>query len=469
MKNIHSSIEVLSPEEIQMIHDASAKILSTIGINVPDKEVLKRCEAYGAVIDYDKEIMRIPVSALEKVLDTIKSDNLEEFQRESKRRDIDAHISTQVFYTDYMTKSTRYGLRDDNLKGLALCEKLQNFPYADPVVVPSDVPDQISDLICFQDLYKYSTKPGATYILTPLSARYILEMNKLMGKKTKYLLETISPLSFKKDTLEMALLFADNGCELNIGPMCMSGATAPVTVAGTVTLENTEVLASMFIVYVLTGKVGGYSAPVHSMDMKTMLCSFGSANQALFAVAHTQMANYYGVCAMTNAGLTDALMPDFQGGFEKGLTACFNYLSGCRCMGAEGIVGADQGISLEQLVLDNEWVNYYNYVARGIEVNADTIGLDAIMEAGIKGNFLDNDHTLDYWQDSYLQSNIFLRDNFTNWTNMGQPELLDRAHAFVEDATRGYKDRAPVISQSLCDDIDRIVADATREIMSTSK
>ena len=132
-------------------------------------------------------------------------------------------------------------------------------------------------------------------------------------------------------------------------------------------------------------------------------------------------------------------------------------------------MGADQGISLEQLVLDNEWISYYNYVARGIEVNADTIGLEALMEAGIKGNFLDNDHTLDYWQDSYLQSNIFMRDNFTNWTNMGQPELLDRAHAFVEDATRGYKDRTPVISQSLCDDIDRIVSDATREIMRLNK
>ena len=465
MKQIRSSIEVLSTDEIRRIHDASAKILSTIGINVPDTEVLRRCEAYGAQIDYDKEIMRIPQKALEDVLDAIRAQNREHFETERKRRDIDAHISTQVFYTDYMTKTTRYGLRDDNLKGIALCEKLQNFPYADPVVVPSDVPDQISDLICFQDLYKYSTKPGATYILTPLSAKYILELNQLMGKNTKYLLETISPLSFKKDTLEMARLFADNGCELNIGPMCMSGATAPVTVAGTVTLENTEILASMFIVYVLTGKVSGYSAPVHSMDMKTMLCSFGSANQALFAVAHTQMANYYGVCAMTNAGLTDALMPDFQGGFEKGLTACFNYLSGCRCMGAEGIVGADQGISLEQLVLDNEWVNYYNYVAQGIEVTEDTIGLDAIFEAGIKGNFLDNDHTLDYWQDSYLQSNIFMRDNFNNWTNMGQPELLDRAHAFVEDATRGYRERTPVISPSLCEEIDRIVNDAVAEIM----
>lgn len=469
MNKIYSHVEVLSPDEIRMIHDSSVKILETVGINVPNLEVLRRCEALGAVIDTDTETMRIPRKALEDVLERIKKENAESFAQESVRRDISAHISTQVFYTDYTTKTSRYGLRDDNLKGFALLEHLNNFPSADPIVVPSDVPDQISDLVGYQDIYKYSTKPGATYILTPTSAKYILEMNNLMKRPTGYLLETISPLSYKKDTLEMALLFADNGGGIGVGPMAMSGATAPVTIAGTLTLENTEVIASIFIIYALCGKLSYYSAPVHSMDMKSMLCSFGSANQALFATAIAQMSAFYGLNAMTNAGLTDALMPDFQGGIEKGITACFNFLSGCRSMGAQGIVGADQGISLEQLVLDNEWINYYNYIAAGFEVSEDTIGLEAICEAGIKGNYLELDHTFDYWKESYLQSDIFLRDNFANWTSHSQPELLERAHSFVEEKTIGYKDREPVLSPSLCEEIDRIVKDATDEIMRLSQ
>lgn len=464
MQHINSIIEVLSPEEIQLVHNSSAKVLETIGINVPNAEVLKRCEAFGAVIDLENEIMRLPQKALEDVLQKIREKNAADFAREEGRRDISAHISTQVFFTDYQTKTSRYGVRNDNLKGFALLEHLNNFPTADPVVVPSDVPDQISDLIGYQDIYKYSTKPGATYILTPTSAKYILQMNQLMNRPTNYLLETISPLSYKRDTLEMALLFADNGGGIGVGPMAMSGATAPVTIAGTLTLENAEILASMFIIYALCGKLSGYSAPVHSMDMKTMLCSFGSANQALFAVAVSQMARFYGLTSMSNAGLTDALMPDFQGGIEKGITACFNFLSGGRSMGAMGIVGADQGISLEQLVLDNEWIEYYNYIVRGFEVSEDTIGLEAIAEAGIKGNYLDLDHTFEYWRDSYLQSNIFLRDNFANWTSHSKPELLDRAHDFVEKATAGYEQREPVIPAAVCDELDYIVKQAVEEI-----
>ena len=133
-------------------------------------------------------------------------------------------------------------------------------------------------------------------------------------------------------------------------------------------------------------------------------------------------------------------------------------------MGAMGIVGADQGINLEQLVLDNEWISYYNYIVSGFEVSEDTLGLDAVMEAGVRGNFLNSDHTLDYWQESYLQSRIFLRDNFANWTAASQPELLKRAHEFVEDKTAGYRERQPVIAPSLCEELDRIAAEAEAEV-----
>ena len=221
----------------------------------------------------------------------------------------------------------------------------------------------------------------------------------------------------------------------------------------------------MFIAFALNGQISNYSAPVHSMDLKTTLCSFGSPNQALFGIAVGQMSRFYGVTGMSNAGLTDALMPDFQAGIEKGLTAAFNFLSGTRSMGAQGIVGADQGISLEQLALDNEWINYYNYITKGFEVSEDSIGLDVIREVGIRGNFLSEEHTLDWMHESYLQPGIFLRDNWTNWTGGSQKELLERAHDLVETATDGYLNREPVISESLCEEIDRIIADAREEIL----
>lgn len=463
MEKIVSSIEVLSTDEVVLIHNSSAKLLEETGIHVPNQEILQICEKMGAKVDYQKEILRIPRQLLEEVLEEVKKASKDLVEEECKKQTIKGFISTQVFYNDYMTGISRYGLREDNYKGIALLEKLESFPKADALVVPSDVPSAISDVISYCDIYTYSKKPGSTYILTPLSAKYILELNKVMGFENHYFLETISPLSYKRDTLDMALYFAKNGGSIGVGPMAMGGATAPVTIAGALTLENAEIIGSIFIAYAISGKPAQYSAPMHSIDMKTMLCSFGGANQALYGVAVAQMAKYYGLLGSSNAGLTDSLLPDFQGGVEKGITACFNFLAGCRGMGAQGIVGADQGNCLEQLVIDNEWIKYYNYIVKGFEVSEDTIGLDALQEVGCCGNFLGHDHTLDYWRDNYLQSDIFYRNNYTNWVNESRHELLDRAHQFVEEAIKDYKNMEPVVSSSKKEEMDRIVADAIKE------
>lgn len=463
MRVIKSTIEVLSPSEITMIHDSSLEILETIGLNVPCDEVLEICREKGALVDMEQQILRIPRVVMEDTLEKIRALNQKTFAAEAQRQAISAHISTQVMMTDYKTRTSRYGLRDDNRKGIVLLDAMKNFPSNSAVTVPSDVPDQLSDLICYADLYKYAKKEGGTYVLTPLSAKYIMELHKLCGRRGGYLLETISPLSYKKDTLEMALLFAKNGGGLGVGPMAMSGSTAPVTPAGTITLENAEILASFFIVFALTEQVAAYSAPVHSTDPKTMICSFGSPNQALYGIAHAQLMKHYGVHGMTNAGLTDALMPDFQCGIEKGLTAAFNFLAGAKSMGAQGIVGADQGNCFEQIVLDNEWVEYYNYIVNGFEVTPDTIALDVIREVGIKGNFLSEEHTAEYLRESFLPSRLFLRETWNNWVSGGS-QLLDRAHEMVEEITVGYAQQQPVLSPSLCDEIDRIVQTAMQEI-----
>jgi trimethylamine--corrinoid protein Co-methyltransferase len=464
VKTIHSQITVLSPEELRLIHDSSAEILATIGVKAPYGPVLDRLEQAGCTVDRDAQVFRISSGLLEETLDIIKRLNRENYEGQAGERKIRAFVSTQVMMIDYGARIRRPGLRDDNLKGIALLNRLDNFPQAGAVTVPQDAPPSLSDLVCFRDIYAYSQKEGATYILTPLSARYILELNRLMGRSGAYLLETISPLSFKADTLEMALLFAENGGGLGLGPMAMSGATAPVTPAGTITLENAEVLASLFIIYTLSGRVSGYSAPVHAMDPSTMLCSFGSANQALFGIAHAQLMAFYGIHGMTNAGLSDALLPDYQCGLEKGITAAFNFLAGARGMGAQGIVGADQGNSFEQLVLDNEFAEYYNHIVSGFEVSPETIGLEAIREVGIGGNYLAEEHTGRYLRESFKASRIFLREGWTSWINGGGTGILDRAHAFVEDATAGYRQREPVIPAALLAEMDYIVDAAKEEL-----
>lgn len=461
MRRIKSNLEVLSQSELMLIHDTALKILDEMGMKVPNDELLEMCRERGCVVK-DGQIISFPKKVMSEYIEKMRAESTDKIGEDAYR--LQGYISTQVTLVDYVTKTRRYGLRDDNLKGIKLCEYLNNIPSANAAVVPSDVPYDIADAVTTSDIKKYSTKPGGTYILTPTGAKYVQQINELLGIRSNYLLEVISPLSFKADTIEMSLYFAKKGGSLNIAPMAMSSTTAPVTVSGTLALQTAEVLGSSFLVYVMTGEYPWFGMSCHSSDPKTMLCSFGSPNQALFAVATSQLAKYYGIQGGCNTALTDALMPDFQAGFEKGVTATLSSISGLCSIGCQGIVGADQGFSYEQLVIDNEWLDYLNYITSGFDVTEETIGYDTIKEVGIMGNFLGEEHTVEYMRESYWFSEIFGRYDWSNWQADGGKTVLERSHAFVEKVTAGYKNMEPVLDADTCKELDKIIADAYREV-----
>lgn len=467
MKKIETSLKVLSEKEVLLVHESAMKILGNIGMRVPNNELLGMCADLSCEVDFETQVVKFPNKVMEPFLENMKKESKYHIADEAQQ--LHGWISTQVSLVDYGTRERRYGLRDDNLKNIKLVEHLKNIPACNAAVVPSDIPYDIADVITIIDIQKYSTKPGGTYILTPTGAKYVSQLNKILGIRDNYLFETISPLTFKADTVEMALSFAKNGGGLGIAPMAMSSATAPVTVSGTLTLETAEVLGSCFLVHTMTGEYPGFSASCHSVDPQTMLCSFGSPNQALFGVAAAQMARFYGISGGTNTALTDALVPDFQGGLEKGITAVLNGFSGSGSIGCQGIVGADQGFSYEQLVIDNEWLDYYNYITRGFEVSEEAIGYDTMESVGIAGNFLGEDHTVEYMRESYWFSNLFNRNDWANWSAAGKQDIYQRAHEFVERVTEGYRNMEPVISPALCQQLDEVAKEAYAEIESRKK
>lgn len=461
MRKLIHNVEVLSSNEVEMIHKATLKILEQIGIKVPNDECLDMCQKYGAKVDKASSTVKIPAGLMEEILDKVRREKLLE---EKENEGLKGEISTQIYMIDYETKTRRYGVLDDVMKGIALVEHLNNIKQANAVVIPHDVPSNMTDVESYRLIFSYSTKPGRTYILSAVSAKYIAEMAKVMGRKETYLLETVSPLQFRKESLETALVFVKSGQMVKMGPMVIAGATGPMTLAGTLTLQNAECLASLFLIHVLTGQFGAYCAGGHSIDLKTMLCSFGSPNQALLGIATAQMGRFYGMKVRTNSGLTDALMPDFQAGFEKGVNAVFSCLAGTVDVGCQGIVGADQGFSMEQLVLDNEWLDFYNFIHKGIEVTEDAIGLDVIEQVGIGGNFISEEHTVKYMKDNYWKPVTFNRECWDYWIAEGSKSILDKAHEVVQSAVAGYKSIEPVIGQSKFEEINYIAKAAREEL-----
>ncbi len=469
MKQIHSRVEVLSAGEIAEIHRATLEVLGTVGCHLPHRRVLERLAEAGATVDYGAAHATLPPGLVEKAIEGANGGR--RITPEARFADgvlrnggehVGIHPGNQANIVDYQARSRRQGTTEDVIKGLVLCNELPRISSAMPLVTPADVPQVMGDLYGYYLCALYSIKPYGVYLMTPEAGRQIIRIAEIKsGQKAHvgYLLEPNGALSYDDFSLEMALAFAEAGHSFHVGPMAMAGLDAPVTLAGTLLMQNCYNLIANVIAY-LWGTQCGWSGSAHTMDLRSSLCSFGSPNQVLIGLAAVQLGNWYGFEVGANCALTDACVPDFQGGFEKGMSAVVMLLAGAG-YGAQGIVGADQGTSFEQLVIDNEWAGALDHIfTHGVEVNAETLGVDAIKRVGILGNFLADEHTVRHMRDTYWRSTVFNHESWDAWMARGGKDVYARAHAEVERILAAHYPPQPVVDEGIKRELDALIADA---------
>ena len=453
MGKLRNFIDVLTQDEVLKMHREMLAVLEKTGMRVPHDGVLAKCKSAGFIVDDAMKRVRFPSTLVDELLRVNKPKQIPEGPVER----VKGNISTQVFIVDYPGNVQRKGELKDVRRGIMVSDRLMNYYCSSAVVIPADLPADRTDIASYREINLYSRRPGGTYILSPETGRGIIEMGRVMGKKNGYLLETVSPLGYMNSSLEMARIFAEAGMPIGVAPMVISGVSGPMTIWGSAVLEIAEITGTNLIIYALTGQFQNcMSFASHTMDMRTTLCSFGSPNQAMLGLIAGQMGRFYGWGSGSNSALADACMPDYQCGFEKALNGVFALLGGTTGIGAQGIVGADQGISLEQLVLDNDWMDAYNHVAKGVEYDPEA--LELIDEIGIAGTFMSEEHTVEHMREVFWEapSRCLWRDQWERWKEADHPDIYAQAHEFVEESIRGWETLEPVISPSMAEEIERI-------------
>jgi trimethylamine--corrinoid protein Co-methyltransferase len=375
----------------------------------------------------------------------------------------------QALIIDYQANSRRLGLSEDVLKGITITNELPFVQSCMPLVTPTDCPGWMQDLYGYYLCTLYSKKPYGIYICSPETARQVLHMWEIVKDDLAriqfppsigYLLEPNGSLSYDRHSLEMARIFAEAGQDIWIGPMAMSGLDAPVTLAGTLVMQNAYNLAGIVVCWLLD-RPGNWSGSAHTVDMRSSLCSFGSPNQALIALAAIQLGRFYGYTISVNSALTDACLPDFQSGFEKGMTGIVALLAGAGGIGAQGIVGADQGTSFEQLVIDNEWASALDHIfSRGFEVTPETLAVELIQQVGVGGSYIAQEHTARHARQTYWRADIFNQASWDAWKAEGGKDVYQKAHEKVQAILQTHYPPKPVINSQKIALLDEILEDS---------
>ena len=209
-------------------------------------------------------------------------------------------------------------------------------------------------------------------------------------------------------------------------------SSAPVTAAGSVTLNLAERIALSITRWVLYGrKELSLGSAIAGMDMRTTIRPYGRPETAVANLMTAQLARFYGASFSGQAGLTDAKLPSTEAGAQKAMTALPTLLCGGSVWIDAGLLSTDEVCSPVQMVLDAELVSALKRFTRELEITAESIGIDTVLAAGPGGQYLDVDHTASRVRDELWEPAIWSRTMLGQWMNSGGLTDVERARETV--------------------------------------
>jgi trimethylamine---corrinoid protein Co-methyltransferase len=463
---------VLSPGDVELLHQASLDILATIGVRVPNGKILDLAVESGAKVDRATEVVKLPPELVTRAISQVGKTHVLYGRDRGKAAEFGHDrfnfngSSGQHQVLDWENRKRRRPTVADLREAIAVGEALETINITGSLVVPSDVPDGTADVISFYELLAGTTKPFTSWVFDGNTASIVIEMMRIAAGGTAELrrfpffeafIEPVSPLGFRKDSLEILERFVDAGLPVGISPMVQAGATGPCSLAGTLAQENAEVLAGITIVQLLApGHPVTYGGIAHIFDMKVGGISFGSPEQGLLAAATTQLGRHYGFPIYANAGLTDSKALDAQYGIECAATLALAGLAHADIFGHLGICGADSAADLVQLVVDDEAAAYFTRVFSGFTVSPQTISLQEIAGAGIGGNFLSSEMTAEKYRKEFWFPRLMDRSSWDAWEKEGKTSISQRA----QDRLRKLlsKRESPAMDSKMAKELEHFLA-----------
>jgi trimethylamine--corrinoid protein Co-methyltransferase len=274
---------------------------------------------------------------------------------------------------------------------------------------------------------------------------------------------TNTPLVLDGEIAEGLLEFARAGQPICVTPFALSGAMAPVTLAGALALQNAETLALCALVQLARpGSPYIYGSFVSNVDMRTGSPAFGTPEYALAAQASGQLARRYGLpWRSSNVNASNA--PDAQAAYESQM-AIWGAVTGHVGVLNQGAGWLEGGLvaSYEKLIMDAEMLQMMAVWMDGIHVDEDTIGLQAIAEVGPGGHYFGTAHTLERYDTAFYQPVLSDWSNFENWQERGSKDAAARAHQIWQDLLAAYE--PPPIDPAMRDALEDYVARRKEEI-----
>jgi trimethylamine--corrinoid protein Co-methyltransferase len=444
-------VKLLSSGQIEQIVGEAMAVLAEIGVVIENTEAVERLTAAGATVSDDGTRVFIRENLVDQCLRTA-PDSFTLYDRDGEEvgcvgRDnvIFDPGSAAISVFDFSNNSATKPTTRDVIEFIAVTDQLPAFDVQSTGVVPDDLPGALADRYRLFLALVHSKKPIITGTFLKEAFPVMLEMliaargsaDALRDKPLAIFDCCPSPPLMWSDLTCQALMdCAIHGIPAETVSMPLFGATAPVTLTGSLVQHTAESLSGL-VIHQLTnpGAPIVYGGAPAVFDMRKATTPLGAIETMMVDIGYTQIGKSLRLPIHAYMALSDAKSPDYQAGFETAMGAVLAAMAGVNIVSGPGILDFVACQSLEKLVLDSEVCMMVRRLVEGISFKDDTAGIDVLREFVSTGakTFMTSEHTRRHFRNEvYYPSDVVDRGTYGDWETAGGKTAAARAHEEVQ-------------------------------------
>ena len=465
------NFEILNEEALQIIEWNAETVLEEVGVNfVENPAALDLWRAAGA--DVTGERVRIPRGLARKLCATAPRSFTQHARNPARNVEIGgkslvlAPVYGPPFVRD-MEGGRRYATIEDfrNFVKLGYMSKWLHHSGG-TVCEPTDVPVNKRHLDMLLAHMTLSDKPFMGSVTEPSRAEDSVEMAKILfgsdfvdqNTVMTSLININSPLTFDGIMMGALEVYARANQAAIISPFIVGGAMAPVTVAGTLTQVLAEVLAGVaYSQLIRAGAPVIFGAFVTSIDMNSGAPTFGTPEAAHITYGAGQLARRLGLPYRSGGSFCGSKLPDAQAAYETSNSLNMALLSGVNFMlHACGWLEGGLVSSYEKFVMDADQLGTLHHLAKGIIMDENGQGMDAIREVGPGGHYLGCAHTQANFKSAFWRTDLLDYKPFETWDEEGARDTQTLANLRVKKMLGDYQ--APALDEGIHEALNDYVA-----------
>ncbi len=224
-------------------------------------------------------------------------------------------------------------------------------------------------------------------------------------------------------------------------PFLLGGAVSPLTMAGSVAQCLAESMVSCALTQLVRpGAPAILAGFLSSMSLRSGSPTFGTSEPALGSLVMGQLARRLNMPLRCAGNFSTSKLPDAQAmqqsmmSMMSAVQGGANYILHCA-----GFLDGLLSMSYEKFVLDTDLCGMMHAYLKGIEVNEDTLGFEALAEKGPGEHLFGTQHTLRHYKTAYYDSALDDNQPWETWDEQGGIDAATRANARWKQVLASYE------------------------------